>query len=52
MDSELEDLKFPDASSTNTAPYFNPDYIPSIVENDLLDSDSGTGHGFSGHGAS
>jgi hypothetical protein len=45
MDSELEDFKLAEASSANvnTAPYFNPNYIP-VIENDHLDS----GTGFSG----
>jgi hypothetical protein len=38
MDSESEDLKMAEAS-TNTAPYFNPNYIP-VIENDHLDSGS------------
>ena len=41
-DSESEDLKLAEASSTNAAPYFNPNYIPiSTIESDP--SESGTG---------
>ena len=43
MESESEDLTVAEASSMNTAQYFNPNYIP-VIEKDNLDS----GTGFSG----
>ena len=39
----VEDLADLEASSMNTAPYFNQTYIPSILENEPLDT-----MGFSG----
>ena len=42
-ESESEDLTMAEASSMNTAQYFNPNYIP-VIEKDNLDS----GTGFSG----